>query len=58
VAVLRLGRNRTLAFSEGESVLMECHVKANPPAHTIHWFHQVGAVMKNISVVAVASSEI
>jgi len=41
VAILRFGGNKTTNFSEGESVLFECHVKANPAIRSIMWFHQV-----------------
>jgi hypothetical protein len=41
VAILRFGQNKTTGFTEGESVLFECHVKASPDIFSISWFHGV-----------------
>jgi hypothetical protein len=44
IVVLRFGSSKKANFSEGESLLMECHVKSNPPLNAITWFHQVNNI--------------
>jgi len=44
VAVLRFGSTKLGNFSEGESVLLECHSKGNPAPNSIIWFHQVSCL--------------
>ncbi|OXA59385.1 Cell adhesion molecule 2 [Folsomia candida] len=39
VAILRFGQNKTNEFTEGETCLMECHVRSSPPIFSLSWFH-------------------
>jgi len=51
VAMLRFGQKKVNDFTEGESVLFECHMKSNPAIHSIHWFHEVGICELNFTTV-------